>query len=181
MHDEDGVVDHNADQNHEAQHSDHVQLLRRHQRVGQRQLVYDGESREPAHRGGDDREHDDERIHERLKQGGHQQVGNQNRQPAATGADADQAVDAPAVPLAEQGLAGLHELVGIAGGHDENRLGDAAALTHRSDDVILQDGHGGLEGHVLVRPDRQRDRGHFLDVVDLLRRGGAYDLDNGAQ
>ena len=91
--DEDGVVDHHADEDDEAEHGEDVERL-----IGQRPVDDLQPENAPRQRRGH-AEHDDERVEEALEEGGHQQIGDHQGQEE--------------VPL--QGLAGPPQVVGRAG------------------------------------------------------------------
>lgn len=67
VNDEDGVVDHDAHQNHKSEHSDDVQRLGHHEPIDQKQPD------KPPSRGQGNREHDDDRVEKVFEQGRHEQ------------------------------------------------------------------------------------------------------------
>ena len=143
MDDQYGVVHHRADEDHKAEHGQHVERLRCDQDIRQPQ------PNEPADGRQRDCEHNNEWIEKIFKQGRHQQVCDDHSQQE--------------IPLERP--PGFHQLVCFAAQGDLYIL-QQSVLGHRVNG-LLDRFNGSLQGHGIRRGDFQPDIAFLLQAVDL--------------
>ena len=155
VHQEDGVVDDDADEDDEAEKCQHVELLRH-------ELVEDHQPADAAGGGQRHRQQDDQRIDEALEQHRHHQIDD---------GDGDQQVHQHVVPGLDQLVRGARHAQ-----PDTGRQALGAQFVH---DLGAHDLHGRLQRQVERRADAQIDGAFLLDVPDLGRARGHHHLGQG--
>ena len=158
LHDQNRIVDHGADQDHEAEHRQHVERLEDTERRSQ--PVEQPEAEQAADAANWHRGDDDGRIEPRFEERRHQEVG-------------DHAGDHEVEP---QRFPGGHELVGGAAERDSVAAVERARLFERLHDHRLDPLLGLFERHLCRRRNLDGDRPLPLAVEDLL--GAAGELAN---
>ena len=149
MHDQNGVVDHDADQNHESQHGQDVQGL-----IGNHEID-DEQAENAAGRGQRHTEDNNKRIEEAFKQGGHEQIRDEQGEEQ----------------IVLQRVIGVREIIRGARQTDIIQPTKLSPFFDGQDDVLFDQLHGRFQRHLVRRNDLNGDRPFSFNVIDLFGAG----------
>ena len=156
VHDQNGIVDDNADQNDKPQHGQDVHGLMGNDEVD------DGQPEKTTGRGQRHAEDNNKRIQETFKQGRHQQIGDEHGHEQ----------------IVFQGVIGFREIVRRACQVNIIETPEVSRLFDRTDNLLLDQVHGRLQRDLARRNDLDGDGPFPFDVVDLFGACNERDIGN---